>query len=85
VCCGSLLPCTPGSIPTPCWPGRTADDTPCAFLVDQNGWLATFVMDEGVRDDALAAIQGLQQAGLGTRLLSGDREAPPGAWPDSSR
>ncbi|NIC43040.1 cation-translocating P-type ATPase [Aquabacterium sp. A08] len=55
--------------------GRSVADTPCAYLANDAGWVATFVMDEGVRDDARAAIDALHAAGLQTRLLSGDRRA----------
>ena len=55
--------------------GRTVADAPCAYLVDGQGWLATFVMDEGLRDDAVPALQALQALGLQTHLLSGDRAA----------
>lgn len=48
-------------------------DTPCAHLADDQGWVATFVMDEGVRADAAEAIRGLSEIGLRSRLLSGDR------------
>jgi P-type Cu2+ transporter len=55
--------------------GHAEPDTPCAYLIDQNGWCATFVMDEGVREDAPDAIQRLQAEGVRIRLLSGDRLA----------
>lgn len=48
-------------------------DTPCTHLVDAQGWLATFVMDEGVREDAAEAISTLHALGFKTLLLSGDR------------
>ena len=53
-------------------PGYRAD-TPCTHLVDDHGWVATFVMDEGVRDDAAEAVAQLQSLGYQTWLLSGDR------------
>ncbi len=53
--------------------GRSRLDTPCACLADARGWLATFVLDEGVREDAAATVARLHAAGLQTRLLSGDR------------
>ena len=52
-----------------------ASDSPCAHLADAQGWMATFVMDEGVRADAADAIRRLHALGLKTRLLSGDRWA----------
>lgn len=48
-------------------------DTPCTHLVDAQGWVATFVMDEGVREDAALAISSLHALGFKTLLLSGDR------------
>lgn len=56
--------------------GHSVAGTPCAYLADGQGWVATFVMDEGVRDDAVQAVQALHAMGVQTRLLSGDR---PGA------
>lgn len=53
--------------------GRSEPGTPCAYLADEDGWLATFVLDEGIREDALEAVRRLQAEGLRTRLLSGDR------------
>ncbi|WP_101047625.1 heavy metal translocating P-type ATPase [Macromonas nakdongensis] len=55
--------------------GQAVADAPCAYLVDACGWVATFVMDEGVRSDATEAIAALHRAGLRTRLLSGDRRS----------
>ena len=53
--------------------GRSVADRPCAFLCDARGWLATFVLDEGVREEAAAVVARLHELGLETRLLSGDR------------
>ncbi|OBS30301.1 ATPase P [Tepidimonas fonticaldi] len=53
--------------------GRTLADVPCAYLCDERGWLATFVLDEGVRPEAREAIERLRALGLQVRLLSGDR------------
>jgi Cu2+-exporting ATPase len=55
--------------------GLSVSGVPCAYLSDGRDWLATFVMDEGIREDAREAIQRLQSAGYQTRLLSGDRQA----------
>jgi P-type Cu2+ transporter len=44
-------------------------------LADGQGWLASFELEEGVRDDAREAVQALQAMGLATWLLSGDRVA----------
>ncbi len=53
--------------------GRTVADQPCSYLVDASGWLATFVLDEGVREEAPAVVAQLHDLGLETRLLSGDQ------------
>ena len=53
--------------------GRSVADRPCAFLCDARGWLATFVLDEGVREEAAAVVERLHELGLETHLLSGDR------------
>ena len=53
--------------------GRSVADMPCAYLADAHGWVATFVLDEGVRLDARAAIDRLRALGLRVHLLSGDR------------
>ncbi len=50
-----------------------AVDAPRAYLSNNAGWVATFVMHEGVRDDAREAVLALQAAGLRTWVLSGDR------------
>ena len=52
---------------------RAAADQPCAYLADASGWLATFVLDEGVREEAAGVIARLHALGLQTRLLSGDK------------
>ncbi len=53
--------------------GRSVADSPCAYLCDEHGWVATFVMDEGVRADAPAAVAELREMGFAVHLLSGDR------------
>ena len=55
--------------------GRSVADQPCAFLASDEGWLATFVLEEGLREGAADAVAQLHALGLNTRLLSGDREA----------
>lgn len=52
-----------------------AGDSPRVFLSDEQGWLATFTLQEGLRDDAHAAVAALRAMGVRTWLLSGDREA----------
>lgn len=44
-------------------------------LADDRGWLASFDLQEGLRDDAQAAVAALRSMGLATWLLSGDRES----------
>jgi len=53
--------------------GQAVEGQPCCYLVDASGWLATFVLDEGVREEAAAVVAQLQALGLETRLLSGDQ------------
>ncbi len=53
--------------------GRAVSDSPCAYLCDASGWVATFVLDEGVREEAVAVLGGLRALGLRLRLLSGDK------------
>jgi Cu2+-exporting ATPase len=54
---------------------RAEPDAPCAYLADAQGWVATFIMDEDVRDDAASTLARLHSMGLRTHVLSGDREA----------
>jgi Cu2+-exporting ATPase len=51
------------------------DSAPRAYLADAEGWLATFELKEGLREDARSAIAALRELGIQTWLLSGDREA----------
>ncbi|MBE7939641.1 MULTISPECIES: cation-translocating P-type ATPase [Ramlibacter] len=44
-------------------------------LADAQGWLASFQVDEALREDAPAAVAALAAQGLGVQLLSGDTEA----------
>ncbi len=55
--------------------GDVQDDSPCAHLVDERGWLATIRLEEGVRADAREAVEKLRELGVQTWLLSGDRPA----------
>ncbi len=55
---------------------RLEASTPSAYLADEHGWLATFEMREGLREDARSCIDTLRAMGLETWLLSGDRLAP---------
>lgn len=56
-------------------PAGAQDATPRAYLADEQGWIATFELSEGLREDAAAAVARLRELGLQTWLLSGDREA----------
>lgn len=52
---------------------RAQSSGPQVHLADASGWLATFVLDEGLRDDAAATVKALKEAGIQTWLLSGDK------------
>lgn len=52
-----------------------AAEAPRVWLSDASGWLATLVLSEVLRDDAVAAVQALQALGVRCWLLSGDRHA----------
>ncbi len=43
-------------------------------LCDANGWLASWVFQETLRDDALQTVQQLQAMGMAVHVLSGDKE-----------
>jgi P-type Cu2+ transporter len=44
-------------------------------LADSRGWLATFDIDEDIREDAANTITQLKRAGIAVEILSGDRQA----------
>ena len=44
-------------------------------LVDERGWLASFELQERLREDARQAVETLKGLGIETWLLSGDRDA----------
>ena len=46
-----------------------------AVLADEAGWLATFELQEDIREDARETVSALQQLGLQVLLLSGDGNA----------
>ncbi len=46
---------------------------PQVCLADEQGWLATFELDESMRPDARPAVGALRRLGLRVQLLSGDR------------
>ena len=52
-----------------------AAGAPLVHLSDERGWLATFELVEGLRDDAVEAVAALRALGVRTWLLSGDRES----------
>ena len=43
-------------------------------LADSKGWLATFDIDEDIREDAANTIAELKRAGIAVEMLSGDRQ-----------
>jgi Cu2+-exporting ATPase len=47
-------------------------DVPQIHLSDEQGWLASFVLAEELRPDAVQAVASLRAQGLAVRLLSGD-------------
>lgn len=56
-------------------PDAASARAPAVHLADAQGWLASFELKEGLRDDAAAAVAALRAQGVQTWLLSGDREA----------
>lgn len=54
-------------------PGDEA--VPRVHLADGTGWLATFELEEGLREDAAVAVRQLKAMGIRTWLLSGDRKS----------
>lgn len=55
-------------------PSMAGEHLPAVHLSDANGWIASFVLQESLRDDAVAAVTALRALGVRTWLLSGDRE-----------
>ncbi|MDZ4130625.1 MAG: HAD-IC family P-type ATPase, partial [Hydrogenophaga sp.] len=49
------------------------EDAPRAHLSDDEGWMASFTLEEGLREDAREAVQALRALGVRSWLLSGDR------------
>jgi len=49
------------------------DSAAQVHLADDQGWVASFCLDESLRGDALAAVGSLRRSGLAVQLLSGDR------------
>ena len=50
------------------------------YLSDDKGWLATFELEEALRDDALQTVAALQTQGAQVFLCSGMRLRPFNAW-----
>ena len=50
-------------------------ETAQVHLSDEQGWIASFVLAEDLRDDAAATVAALEGQGLSVHLLSGDRDA----------
>jgi len=48
-------------------------DGPVVHLSDASGWVASFHLQEEVREDAVQVVRTLQSMGIGVHLLSGDR------------
>jgi Cu2+-exporting ATPase len=48
---------------------------PQVHLADEQGWLASFALDETLRSDARGCVRALDDAGMRTEILSGDRAA----------
>jgi Cu2+-exporting ATPase len=47
----------------------------CAYLSDESGWLATFILQEQLRPNAGKAVERLRQSGVKVFMLSGDSAA----------
>jgi Cu2+-exporting ATPase len=57
-------------------PGDVAsDDAILVALADDDGWLATFVLEDALRDDSAALVGTLRALGKDVTLLSGDRQS----------
>jgi len=47
-------------------------DEGALWLADQDGWIARFDLDDGLREDVASTIEGLERKGLDLVILSGD-------------
>lgn len=54
---------------------QAASDVLQVHLADDQGWLASFDLEEDVREDAASAIQALRAQGIEVQMLSGDRQS----------
>ena len=54
---------------------RTPPDDSRVQLADEAGWIASFAIDETLRDGAATAIASLQDQGIALEILSGDQPA----------
>jgi Cu2+-exporting ATPase len=62
---------TSRAVPDP----AAADDAIVVALGDDEGWLATFVLEDALRDGSAALVRTLRALGMGVTLLSGDRQS----------
>jgi len=58
---------------TPETGAHSAEESLVVYLSDAGGWLATFYLQEELREDVLEVVGTLQGMGVGVHLLSGDR------------
>ncbi|MDZ4211530.1 MAG: HAD-IC family P-type ATPase, partial [Methylotenera sp.] len=56
-----------------CGINETSQFSQQVFLADENGWLATFGLQEAIKHNAALAVQQLKEANLNVELLSGDQ------------
>jgi Cu2+-exporting ATPase len=68
-------PCVRLGSPAFCGVDALAVDAPQVHLSDAQGWIASFVLAEELRADAVEAVAALRAQGLTVRLLSGDRDS----------
>ncbi|MDD5478803.1 cation-translocating P-type ATPase [Rhodoferax sp.] len=55
-----------------CHVSEPVTDTLRVYLADQNGWLASFELQEDIRQDAAQTVADLKRHGIAVHLLSGD-------------
>ena len=64
---------TAGAVPADVWAAEA--EGPVVHLSDAQGWMASFQLQEDLREDAVAVVQSLQAMGVAVHLVSGDRVA----------
>jgi Cu2+-exporting ATPase len=64
---------TAGAVPADVWAAEA--EGPVVHLSDAQGWMASFQLQEDLREDAMAVVQSLQAMGVAVHLVSGDRVA----------